>query len=106
MLSNECLIEEMKRPWHKQRRRFCTSGVGEYVSDEYTNGSKILCEKMEVDHCISISWARKNGVGGQNLQRLAKDHRNLDKTFWLTNRKKGATSLHVFAETLHPNVRK
>lgn len=106
VFSNECSIEDMKRPWHKQRRHFCTSYEGQYVSDDYTDGNKILCEDMEVDHCISISWARKNGVCGANLQKLAKDPRNLKKTYWLTNRKKGAKGLHVFADTLPPKVKK
>lgn len=104
--ADECLLEDYKRPIHKQRRHFCTPFSGERITDEYTNGKKILCESMEVDHCVSLSWARKNGVCGDDLKRLANDPRNLLPTFWLTNRKKGSKSLHEFAETLTPSVKR
>ncbi len=103
--SNECSLETFKRPTHKQRRHFCTPFTGQKIVDGYTNGKKILCEKMEVDHCVSLSWARKNGVCGDDLKRLANDPRNLIPTYWLTNRKKGAKGLHEFVDNLPTKIR-
>ena len=104
-LSNECSLEAFKRPIHPQRRHFCTPYSGEKIIDLY-DGKKILCELMEVDHCVSLSWARKNGVCGDDLKKLANDPRNLIPTFWLTNRKKGALGIHEFANKLDPKIAK
>ncbi|WP_353341618.1 hypothetical protein [Pelagimonas sp. KU-00592-HH] len=72
--------------------------------DQYSDGRKVPCEHMEVDHLVSLFHAWNSGVCGENLKRLANDPRNLRFTHWQTNRAKGALSPEEFADTLPRKV--
>lgn len=85
-----------KRPAYPTRQAFCAPG--EFVEDAYDPGTFYPCERMEVDHLVSLRYAHKNGVCDPNdLRKLANDPDNLRLTYWRTNRAKGTLSPEEFA---------
>ena len=96
--ANSC-DHDFYRPNYISRSSLCA--LGELVPDQYDGGKLILCEKMEIDHLVSLKQAWENGVCGLELKKLANDPDNLRTTFWLTNRQKGRKSPVEFAKGLN-----
>lgn len=92
---------DFSRPYYKTRGSYCT--VGQLVDDQYAVGRKVKCEDVEVDHLVSLYYAYKQGICGDDLRRLANDPRNLRFTHRGTNRSKGSKSPEEFASSL-PDV--
>ncbi len=87
------------RPNYISRSSVCA--LGQLVPDQYDGGKLIRCEKMEIDHLVSLKQAWENGVCGLELKKLANDPDNLRTTYWLTNRQKGRKSPVDFAKGLN-----
>lgn len=104
-MSGEVICDTIfKRPAYPTRQAFCV--LGELVEDAYEPGAFYPCEKMEVDHLVSLRYAHRNGICDPNeLRRLANHPSNLRITFWRTNRSKATLSPEEFAiKRLSPEV--
>lgn len=95
--SGEVICDTLfKRPSYPTRQAFCALGTP--VEDAYQPDTFYPCERMEVDHLVSLRYAHKNGVcDPDDLRRLANDPKNLRLTHWRTNRAKGTLSPEEFA---------
>lgn len=96
-MSGEVICDTpFKRPPYPTRQAHCV--LGEPVEDAYQPGTFYSCERMEVDHLVSLRYAHRNGVcDPDDLRRLANNPSNLKLTYWRTNRAKGTLSPEEFA---------